>query len=75
MSDIIRWAAKDVDDCEAGIESHDAQAARYEAEAERVAFDAEAQSYMRHWAARERQAADEGRQRLLVLKRRLEDVA
>lgn len=74
MGDMIRWLAKDVDDTLAGIERSEAQAARYDAEAERVAFDAEAQSYMRHWAARERQAADEGRLRLPVLKRRLEEV-
>ena len=73
MYDIIRWYTKDIEVCVASIESHEAKAKRYEAEAERVA-DPEVQSYMRHWAERERQNANEERNWLTELKRRLENV-
>ena len=74
MNDLIRWFAKDIDDCEAGIASCEEWAAHYEAEAERVAFDPEVQMQMLSFAAMKRQAADAGRQRLPELRRRLEYV-
>ena len=74
MNDLIRWIAKDVDDCVAGVASCEEWAAHYEAEAERVAFDPVVQTQMLSFAAMKRQYADEGRQRLLELRRRLEYV-
>ena len=74
MQDLIRWAAKDVDDCEAGIARSEEWAAFYEAEAAKVAFDAEAHAAMCHWAAWHHKAADDGRERLPILEARLKYV-
>ena len=74
MNDLIRWAAKDVDDCEAGITMSEMWVEHYEAEAAKVTFDAAAHADMLFWADWHRQSADAGRQRLPVLRRRLEYV-
>lgn len=74
MKDLIRWAAKDVDDCEAGIVTSELWAEHYEIEAAMVTFDAQAHADMLFWADWHRQSADAARQRLPELRRRLEYV-
>lgn len=74
MNDLIRWAAKDVDDCEAGIARAEEWIKHYEWEASKVTFDATAHADMLFWADWHRQSADAGRQRLSVLRHRLEYV-
>jgi hypothetical protein len=74
VNDLIRFYAEDIDRMNVAIADCEQSAEHFETTASQVTFDAEVHALMLGYAAQFRAAADEGRERLPELRRRLEYV-